>query len=57
MRIRLADVIGMITTAIAGTLLGVVSLSFFGAEPTAFGFLALFLLARAATHPRIARNP
>ena len=42
-------------TAIAGALLAALSFSAFGAAPTLFGFVALFLLA-ATTHRAISRH-
>lgn len=47
MNARLADMTGTVMTTIAGVLVAVLSLSTFGAAPTLFGFLALFLLATA----------
>jgi hypothetical protein len=52
---RLAAVTGTAATVVAGILLGVLSLSAFGAAPTLLGFLTLFLLARV-TQRTIARN-
>lgn len=52
---RLADMTGTVMTAIAGALLAALSFSAFGAAPTLFGFVALFLLA-ATTHRAISRH-
>jgi hypothetical protein len=45
MNARLVDMTGTVMTTIAGVLLAALSLSTFGAAPTLFGFLAIFLLA------------
>jgi hypothetical protein len=45
MSARLVDMTGTVMTTIAGVLLAALSLSTFGAAPTLFGFLAIFLLA------------
>lgn len=52
---RLTDTSGTVMTASAGALLAVLSVSAFGAAPTLFGFVALFLLA-ATTHRAISRH-
>jgi hypothetical protein len=54
-RSKVAELTGTATTAVAGILLGVLSLAAFGAAPTLFGFLALFALA-SVTQRVIPRN-
>lgn len=52
---KVAEVTGTVTTTVAGILLGVLSLSAFGAAATLFGFLVLLVLA-GVTERVIARN-
>jgi hypothetical protein len=52
---KVAELTATVTTAVAGILLGVLSLAAFGAAPTLFGFLALFALA-SVTQRVIPRN-